>query len=96
MAALARALKPGGVSLVTVPMGDGGAVPVRDSLGFYTRQWEYAAESWPDTKAICCYTLSGGMARGGGTWRASRSGSGFRVLGAEFAGGSGFRVRGSG
>jgi pyruvate kinase len=23
----------------------------------------YAAESWPDTKAICCYTVSGGMAR---------------------------------
>ena len=23
----------------------------------------YAAESWPNTKAICCYTVSGGMAR---------------------------------
>ncbi len=48
MAALARALKPGGLALVTVPMGTGGAVPVRDSLGFYTRQEEYNAASWGD------------------------------------------------
>lgn len=48
MAALARALRPGGLALVTVPMGRGGAVPVRDSLGFYTRQLEYDAATWPD------------------------------------------------
>jgi SAM-dependent methyltransferase len=48
MAAFARALKPGGVALVSVPMGEGGAVPVRDSLGFYTRQLEYDAETWRD------------------------------------------------
>lgn len=47
MAALARALKPGGLALVTVPMGKGGAVPVKDSLGFYTRQHEYDGASWP-------------------------------------------------
>jgi SAM-dependent methyltransferase len=47
MAALARTLRPGGLALVTVPMGKGGAVPVKDSLGFYTRQFEYNAESWP-------------------------------------------------
>ena len=47
LAALARALKPGGLALVTVPMGKGGAVPIRDSLGFFTRQLEYDAASWP-------------------------------------------------
>jgi SAM-dependent methyltransferase len=47
MAAIARALAPGGLALVTVPMGKGGAVPVRDSLGFYTRQLEYDATTWP-------------------------------------------------
>ena len=46
MAALARALVPGGLALVSVPMGKGGAVAVRDSLGFYTRQWEYDAATW--------------------------------------------------
>jgi SAM-dependent methyltransferase len=48
LAAFARALKPGGVALISVPMGKGGAVPVRDSLGFYTRQLEYDAETWRD------------------------------------------------
>lgn len=48
LAALARALKPGGIALVTVPMGKGGAVPVQDSLGFFTRQWEYDAETFGD------------------------------------------------
>ena len=46
LAALARALKPGGLLLVSVPMGAGGAVAVRDSLGFYTRQQEYDADTW--------------------------------------------------
>jgi SAM-dependent methyltransferase len=46
MAALAQALAPGGLLLISVPMGRGGAVPVRDSLGFYTRQQEYDAASW--------------------------------------------------
>lgn len=48
MAAFARALKPGGLALITVPMGQGGAVPIRDSLGFYTAQLEYDASTWPD------------------------------------------------
>jgi SAM-dependent methyltransferase len=48
MAALARALKPGGLALVSVPMGKGGATPIRDSLGFYTRQLEYDAATWRD------------------------------------------------
>lgn len=31
---------------MTVPMGKGGATLLRDSLGLYTRQWEYDAASW--------------------------------------------------
>jgi SAM-dependent methyltransferase len=46
LAQLAGALKPGGILLVTVPMGRGGATLLRDSLGFYCAQWEYQAESW--------------------------------------------------
>lgn len=41
-----RLLRPGGRAVISVPMGKGGAVPVRDSLGFYTRQMEYDAESF--------------------------------------------------
>lgn len=48
MAAFRRALAPGGLLLITVPMGKGGAVPVRDSLGFYTRQLEYDARTWTE------------------------------------------------
>ena len=48
LAAFARALRPGGVALISVPMGKGGAVPVRDSLGYYTRQLEYDAAAWAD------------------------------------------------
>lgn len=57
MAALARALKPGGLALVTVPMGKGGAVPVRDSLGFYTRQREYDAAAWAGIAAAPGFRL---------------------------------------
>ena len=46
MGAFARALKPGGLALITVPMGKGGAVPVQDKLGYFTRQFEYDANSW--------------------------------------------------
>ena len=46
MAAFARALRPGGLALITVPMGKGGAVPVQDKLGYFTRQFEYDAQSW--------------------------------------------------
>ena len=57
MAALARALKPGGLALVSVPMGKGGAVPVKDSLGFYTRQLEYDGATWPDIAAAPGFKL---------------------------------------
>lgn len=57
MAALARALKPGGLALVSAPMGKGGAVPVRDSLGFYTRQLEYDGATWPDIAAAPGFKL---------------------------------------
>jgi len=48
LAAFARALKPGGVALISVPMGKGGAAPIQDSLGYFTRQLEYDAETWRD------------------------------------------------
>lgn len=57
MAAIARALRPGGLALVTVPMGQGGAVPVRDSLGYYTRQFEYDAATWPQIAAAPGFRL---------------------------------------
>lgn len=46
MAAIARSLEIGGIALVSVPMGRGGAVLVQDKLGYFTRQQEYNAESW--------------------------------------------------
>jgi len=57
LAAFARALKPGGIALISVPMGTGGAAPVRDSLGYYTRQWEYEAETWRDIAAAPGFRL---------------------------------------
>ncbi len=46
MAALARALKADGVAVVTAPMGRGGPCLIQDSLGFWTKQQEYDAQSW--------------------------------------------------
>lgn len=43
-----KALKPGGHVIITVPMGKGGAVLLKDSLGLFTRQWEYETDSWND------------------------------------------------
>lgn len=43
---LHRTLKPGGHLLVTVPMGSGGPVILKDSLGYYCAQWEYEPQSW--------------------------------------------------
>ena len=57
MAAIGRALRPGGLALVTVPMGKGGAVPVRDRLGYYTRQFEYDAGTWPGIAAAPGFRL---------------------------------------
>ncbi len=43
-----KTLKPGGIAIISVPMGKGGATLLQDSLGLYTRQWEYEKESWAD------------------------------------------------
>lgn len=41
-----KALKTGGHVIITTPMGKGGAVLLKDSLGLFTRQWEYETDSW--------------------------------------------------
>ncbi len=46
LAAFHRALQPGGRVMLSVPMGGGGPTLLKDSLGLYTRQWEYEDESW--------------------------------------------------
>lgn len=43
---LNTALKPDGKLLISVPIGKGGAILLRDSLGYYTAEWEYNNESW--------------------------------------------------
>lgn len=43
-----KALKPGGHVIITTPMGKGGPTLLKDSLGLYTRQWEYEKDSWQD------------------------------------------------
>jgi SAM-dependent methyltransferase len=48
MAAFARALAPGGIAVITVPMGKGGPCLIQDSLGLWTKQQEYDAQSWRD------------------------------------------------
>ncbi len=46
LAQFAKALRPGGLALISVPMGKGGPALLKDSLGFYCAQWEYEAASW--------------------------------------------------
>ncbi len=46
MAQCAKALQPGGIVVVTVPMGRGGPAILQDSLGLYACQYEYNASSW--------------------------------------------------
>jgi SAM-dependent methyltransferase len=46
LARLHDALKPGGLVLISVPMGTGGPALLEDSLGFFCAQWEYEAASW--------------------------------------------------
>jgi len=41
-----EALRPGGLALISVPMGKGGPTLLRDSLGLYCAQWEYEPSSW--------------------------------------------------
>lgn len=43
-----RALKKGGRALITVPMGRGGPIIMRDSLGFCFSEWEYDGETWQE------------------------------------------------
>ena len=43
-----KTLKVGGHVIITAPMGKGGAVLLKDSLGLFTRQWEYETDSWYD------------------------------------------------
>lgn len=39
-------LRPGGVALISVPMGKGGPALLEDSLGLYCAQFEYEQMSW--------------------------------------------------
>jgi hypothetical protein len=48
---LGGALRPGGLLLVSVPMGRGGPALLKDSLGLYCAQWEYDAASWREITA---------------------------------------------
>lgn len=48
LAQFSKALKPGGHAIITTPMGKGGPALLKDSLGLFTRQWEYEADSWND------------------------------------------------
>lgn len=41
-----RVLQDNGRAMISVPMGRGGPTLLKDSLGLYTRQWEYDQESW--------------------------------------------------
>jgi len=49
---LSKVIKNNGKLLLSVPMGKGGVVILRDSLGLYTAQCEYDEESW---KEIVCH-----------------------------------------
>ncbi|MDY0277629.1 MAG: methyltransferase domain-containing protein [Acholeplasma sp.] len=42
----AKLLKNNGKLLISVPMGKGGSVLLKDSLGYFTTQWEYERDSW--------------------------------------------------
>jgi len=43
-----KTLKKRGKLLLSVPMGKGGAVLLRDSLGLFVAQWEYDEKSWKE------------------------------------------------
>jgi SAM-dependent methyltransferase len=45
---LHKALKPNGKLLISVPMGKGGGVLLKDSLNLYCSQWEYEEKSWKE------------------------------------------------
>jgi SAM-dependent methyltransferase len=48
LVAFHRTLRPGGRALLSVPMGKGGPTLLKDSLGLFTRQWEYEEKSWQE------------------------------------------------
>ena len=52
MKQFARALKPGGIAIVTVPVGRGGPVLLQDSKGLFTRQWEFDEPSLARLKRV--------------------------------------------
>lgn len=39
-------LKPGGHVIITVPIGKGGVIPVKDSMGLVAFYWEYERNTW--------------------------------------------------
>lgn len=43
---IADSLNASGKVFISVPLGKGGAVLLKDSLGYYTAQWEYEQDSW--------------------------------------------------
>jgi hypothetical protein len=72
LAKLAAALRPGGVALVSVPMGKGGPALLRDSLGLYCAQWEYDEESWQQLVTAPGFEVIDqrfGRLEADGTWR---------------------------
>jgi len=46
LAAFYRVLQVAGKVIISVPMGQGGPTLLKDSLGLYTKQWEYEQNSW--------------------------------------------------
>jgi SAM-dependent methyltransferase len=59
LAQFRRALKPGGLALISVPMGKGGPAILKDSLGLYCAQWEYEATSWREITEAAGFELVG-------------------------------------
>jgi len=69
---LRGALKPGGLVLISVPMGKGGPALLKDSLGLYCAQWEYEAKSWQEivgAKGFAIVEQRFARLEEDGTWR---------------------------
>ena len=43
-----KTLKKGGRAIISVPMGKGGPILLRDSLGLYCAEWEYEEKTWQE------------------------------------------------
>ncbi|MCF6293869.1 MAG: hypothetical protein L3J04_10800 [Robiginitomaculum sp.] len=52
-----RVLQTNGRAMISVPMGRGGATLLKDSLGLYTRQWEYEQDSWNELTSHPSFTV---------------------------------------